>query len=197
VTSITQILSRPAFGLLQPRSDIGDQERARAVTALLIDAGAATAIGALNSGVVLLALALHIGASNIQIGFLAAIPLLTQVLQAPAVKLVEKVRQRRLISVCALFLARLGLLVYATVPFIPERNVAAATLIFAAFLHYGFNAVAACSWNSWIRDLIPGSTLGRFSSGPWVSAPTVSAAATLKIGGAWCGERWKTSWAAV
>jgi hypothetical protein len=48
-----------------------------------------------------LALALHIGASGVQIGFLAAVPLLTQVLQAPTVKLVERVGKRRLISVLA------------------------------------------------------------------------------------------------
>ena len=78
--------------MLQPQAHISAQECERGIRFLMIDAAAATAIGALNSGVVLLALALHIGASTIAIGYLAAIPLLTQVLQAPMVKLVERVR---------------------------------------------------------------------------------------------------------
>jgi hypothetical protein len=64
--------------MLQPQPAISAQECARGTRFLMIDAAAATAIGALNSGVVLLALALHIGASTVEIGLLAAIPLLTR-----------------------------------------------------------------------------------------------------------------------
>jgi MFS family permease len=165
--------------MLQPQTRITDEECARGVRWLLVDAAAATAIGALNSGVVLLALALHIGASTIEIGFLAAIPLLTQVLQAPTVKLVEQWRRRKLIAVATVFTARLALPVYAAVPFIPDPRVAAGVLIAAAFLHYGLNAMCACSWNSWIRDLIPSSTLGQFFSRRGVYGMVVSAVATV------------------
>jgi hypothetical protein len=123
--------------MLQPQPTISAQECARGIRFLMIDAAAATAIGALNSGVVLLALALHIGASTVEIGLLAAIPLLTQVLQAPTVKLVERWRRRKLISVMGVFTARLALPIYAAVPFIPEPRVAAAVLLGAALLHYG------------------------------------------------------------
>ena len=170
-------IALPSF--LAPQAHVTAAERARAVRNLLVDAAAATAVGALNSGVVLLALALHIGASTMQVGLLAAIPLITQVLQAPAVKLVETLRQRRLISVAALVLARLSLPVYALVPFIPERNTAVVVLLAAALVHYGFNAVAACSWNSWIKDLVPAETLGRFASRRGLVGTAVSAAATL------------------
>ncbi|WP_205479210.1 MFS transporter [Sphingomonas arenae] len=169
----------PAPRLLAPRSHISSADRAGAVRNLLIDAAAATAIGALNSGVVLLALALHIGASTMQVGLLAAIPLITQVLQAPAVKLVEALRRRRLISVAALVIARLALPVYAVVPFIADRTVAVSVLLGAALVHYGFNAVSACSWNSWIKDLIPTEGLGRFTSRRTLVGTAVSAVATL------------------
>jgi MFS family permease len=165
--------------MLQPQPTISAQECARGIRFLMIDAAAATAIGALNSGVVLLALALHIGASTVEIGLLAAIPLLTQVLQAPTVKLVERWRRRKLISVAGVFTARLALPIYAAVPFIPEPRVAAAVLLGAAFLHYGLNAASACSWNSWIRDLIPPDRLGHFSSRRGVYGTIVSAAATV------------------
>jgi cyanate permease len=111
--------------MLAPQSSVTEGELRRGLRYLLIDASFATAIGALNSGVVLLALALHIGASNVEIGLLAAIPLFTQVLQAPAVTLVERLRARRRISVVCVFFARLALPVYAAVPFIGDQRTAA------------------------------------------------------------------------
>lgn len=166
-------------GFLAPQTVVTAEQRVRAVTNLLVDAAAGTAIGAINSGVVLLALALHIGASTVEVGLLASIPLITQVLQAPAVKLVERVRRRRLISVTSLFLARLALPLYASVPFILDRDLATGVLLAAALLHYGLNAVAACSWNSWIRDLIPADVLGRFTARRTLVGTAVSAGATI------------------
>lgn len=165
--------------VLAPQKVVTPQELDAGIRYLVADAAAATAIGALNSGVVLLALALHIGANNFQIGMLAAIPLLTQILQAPTVKLVERLRRRKRISVTAVFVARLALPIYAIVPFLPDRHVAAIVLIAAALLHYGMNAVAACSWNSWIRDLIPANRLGNFTASRSVYGMTVSTVATL------------------
>jgi MFS family permease len=165
--------------MLAPKADITPADRARGLRNLLIDAAAATAIGALNSGVVLLALALHIGASNIEIGIIAAIPLLTQMLQAPTVTLVERLRTRKRIAVIAVFTARLALPVYAMVPFIPNPRIAALVLIAAALLHYGLNAVTACSWNSWIRDLVPAEQLGKFFGRRLVYGTGVSTLATI------------------
>ncbi|WP_375420970.1 MFS transporter [uncultured Sphingomonas sp.] len=168
--------SRTAFGSDQA---ISPEERDRGLRFLLVDAAFATAIGALNSGVVLLALALHIGASNVQIGLLAAIPLLTQTLQAPAVSLVERVRRRRLISLACVFGARLSLPVYAAVPLIADPDLAVAVLVAAAIVHYGLNAVGACSWNSWMRDLLPEDQLGAFFARRNLYGTAVGAAATL------------------
>jgi MFS family permease len=165
--------------MLAPQDVVTPAERERAARNLMIDAAAATAIGALNSGVVLLALALHIGATTVEIGLLAAIPLLTQVLQAPTVKLVERVRRRRLISVSGVFIARLALPLYASVPFIPDRSAATGLLLAAALLHYGLNAVSACSWNSWMRDLLPHERLGQFFSRRGLYGTGVSAVATI------------------
>lgn len=170
--------------MFAPQPHITDDQRERGVRWLIIDAAAATAIGALNSGVVLLALALHIDASTIEIGFLAAIPLLTQVLQAPTVKLVERWRRRKLISVSGVFIARLALPIYALVPFIPDPRVATLILLVAALIHYGFNAISACSWNSWIRDLIPADQLGSFTSRRGLWGTIVSAASTVAAAGA-------------
>lgn len=173
--------------MLAPQTAVSEIELRRGLRYLLIDASFATAIGALNSGVVLLALALHIGASNLEIGLLAAIPLFTQILQAPAVTLVERLRERRRISVTCVFLARLALPAYAAIPFVSDARLAAWLLILAALFHYGLNAVGACSWNSWMRDLVPSDRLGRFFSRRTMYGTAVSALAT--VGGAFALER--------
>ncbi len=55
----------------------------------------------------LAAFALALGANNLQIGILAAVPFMMQVLQIPTIWLVEKLRRRKAISVPAWFAAQL------------------------------------------------------------------------------------------
>lgn len=159
-----------------------EHEVRKGVRHLLWDAAFATAVGALNSGVVLVAYALHFGASNKVIGFIAAIPLLTQLLQAPAVVLVERLRRRRLIAVACLFLARLVLPLMAALSLISDPRLALALLIVAETVHCAFNAVAACSWNSWIRDLVPEDRLGRFFARRTIWATAVGLAGSILAG---------------
>ncbi len=147
---------------LGPKAVVTDEDRERGLHHLMLDAGFATVVGTLNSGVVLVAYAMHLGAPNTIIGFLAAVPFLTQLLQAPAVGLVEKWRTRRLISVGSLFLGRLALPLMAVLGFVPDTRIAIALLVLCEIVHCGFNAVGACSWNSWMRDLVPSERLGRF-----------------------------------
>lgn len=167
---------------LGPQMAISERELSAGIGNLVWDAAFATVVGALNSGVVLVAFALHLDANNAQIGILAAIPLLTQLLQAPAVVLVERVRARKLVSVVSLFTGRLALPVYAAIPFIDDRGTALNLLILAALVHYGFNAVAACSWNSWVRDLIPDARLGQFFARRSVYATAASTIGAVVAG---------------
>ncbi len=168
--------------MLAPQAVISDAELTRGIRDLLWDAAFATVVGALASGVVLITFALHLGASNAEIGVLAAIPLLTQMLQVPAVWLVEHWQARRRISVLALFTARLALPIYALVPYIGDRDTAVAVLTAAALLHYGMNAVGGCSWNSWIRDLIPPRRLGEFFGRRGAYATAASAGGVIVAG---------------
>jgi MFS family permease len=148
--------------VLGPKSYISEAELSRGLHWLMADAAFATAVGALNGGVMLVVFALWLGASNTVIGLLAALPYLTQLLQAPAVSLVERLCARRQITVVSLFVARLALLVMAFLPFVPDRKLALTLLVAAETLHCALNAVAACSWNSWIHDLVPEHHLGVF-----------------------------------
>jgi MFS family permease len=147
---------------LAPKSRITEAELARGLHWLMADAAFSTAVAALNSGVVLVVFALWLGASNTVIGLLAAIPYWTQLLQAPAVGLVERLRARRLITVISLFVARLALLLMAFLPFVADRELALTLLVAAEAFHCSLNAVGSCAWNSWICDLVPERQLGVF-----------------------------------
>lgn len=147
---------------LGPKATVTERDLKCGLRWLMADAAFATAVGALNSGVVLVAYALWLGAPNTVIGLLAALPFWTQFLQAPAVSLVERLRARRLISVVALFIARLALPLMALLPVIPDKHLALALLVAGETVHCSLNAVGACSWNSWIRDLVPEQRLGVF-----------------------------------
>ena len=116
----------------------------------------------LTTGAFMVALALQFGASNVVIGLLAAIPMLTQILQIPAVYLVEKIRIRRAITVYFAFAARSMLLFIALIPFFFPGDWRIKALIAALFLKGAFGAVSQCSWSSWMRDLIPKERRGSF-----------------------------------
>jgi MFS family permease len=136
-------------------------ELRHALRLILWDSLASEAMGTLTSGVFLAGLAVALDASNFMIGVLAAIPFFVQLLQFPAVLLVERVRRRRPISVLASATGRLFLISVAAAPFLPT---AAAIFVVAAALviHQSFGAVSGCAWNSWMRDLVPESRYGRF-----------------------------------
>lgn len=148
---------------------------------LMWDAAFATFVGVFASGVVLVAFALHKGASNVVVGVLAATPFLTQLLQAPAVRLIERLGRRRRIATLSLLGGRLMLLAFLAAVFLPNA-LALPLILAAAVAHFGLNAVAACAWNSWIRDLIPRNALGAF-----FARRSLYAGAVAAIGGVGAG----------
>jgi len=86
------------------------------------DGIASQAMGVCTGGVFLVALAVELGASNLVVGFLAAIPPLLQLIQLPAIFLIEKVQNRRAIAVTSAFISRLPwLLVALSAFFLPPQ----------------------------------------------------------------------------
>jgi MFS family permease len=118
-------------------------------------------VGTLTTGVILVGYALELGANNAVVGLLAAVPLLFQLVQLPAIFLVEKIRRRRVIAVASLVLARLLLVPMALLPLFPTGP-ALASLVVLLAINAALHAVAACSWNSWVRDLVPPRLMGRY-----------------------------------
>ena len=155
---------------------------------LLYDALASEAMSTLATGVFLTGYAVALGASNLAIGVLAAVPAAVQFLQFPAVVLVERLRRRRAISVWAAGIGRCFLLAAATAPlFGPAAGVI--VLMMSIAIWQASAAVAGCAWNSWMRDLVPEDSYGRFF-GRRAAANTALAMALALL----CGvliDRWR------
>src|SRR6185437_2967521 len=107
---------------LTPDTTVTPTELARGQRALVQDAAWASLTGALYGGVILVGFALALGASPFVIGLLAAIPLISQAAQLPAIALVERVRQRRRIVVVAVTTARALILSLAIIPYLDVRD---------------------------------------------------------------------------
>jgi MFS family permease len=160
-----------------PRADASE----RALRLVLYDGLASEAMGTLTTGVFLAGFAVQLGASNAAIGVLAAVPFAVQLLQLPAVVLVERLRTRRTICTWAAGIGRCFLLLAAAAPLLaPSTGIVALIVLLAA--HQGLGAIGGCAWNSWMRDLVPASAYGRFF-GRRTAATTALATALAFLGG--------------
>ena len=145
---------------LAPQSVVSDAERERGLRLLVTEAAFSGGTAALTTGVILTAFALHLGASNFMVGVLASAPFLAQLLQLPAIMLVERWRRRKMIAVVSSLMGRAMLAIMAALAFFTG---AVPLLLFLAaqIILCGLGAVGACAWNAWMRDLAPEERLGR------------------------------------
>ena len=150
--------------LFEQSDQLSDDQIQSALKYVIKDGVASQAMGILTGGVFLMAFAIKLGASNLTIGLLAAIGPLSQLIQLPAIFMVEKIRNRRLITLVAATLSRLCWLIIAVAPFLFGLKAGIAILLLLLVAVSAFGAIGSCSWNSWMRDLIPESTMGVFFS---------------------------------
>jgi MFS family permease len=150
--------------MMEPKEAISEDELANGLSYIIRDGLATQAMVTLTSGIFLVAFGLQLGASNTVIGLLAAIPPLAELIQMPAITVVEKVRNRRLVCVGASVAARIFWVVIALIPFLLGPAAAIPVLILSLALYGSISAISHCSWNSWMRDLVPENILGSFFS---------------------------------
>ncbi|MCE5337127.1 MAG: MFS transporter [Methanomicrobiaceae archaeon] len=150
--------------VFETKENLTDEEISHGLKLVIRDGLATQAMVTLTGGIFLVAFALQLGASNTVIGLIAAIPPLAELLQMPAIYLVDRVQNRRLVVVAASLAARLFWIPIILIPFFlsPEQGII--VLITSIVLYSAFSAVSHCGWNSWMRDLIPQDRLGAFFS---------------------------------
>ena len=146
--------------LLAPQAHVTEEECTRGLRLLVREAAFSGGAAALTTGVILTAFALHLGASNIMIGVLASIPFLAQLLQLPAIVLVERLRRRKLIAVLTSVAGRLMLGVMAATAFFTGM-IPLTIFLVAQLVLCGLGAIGSCAWNAWLRDLAPENRLGQ------------------------------------
>jgi MFS family permease len=151
---------------LAPKPTISDQDLSRGLRWLALEGGFSMGFFSITTSGFLAAFALALGANNLQIGILAALPFAMQVVQIPSIWLVERIRRRKLIGVSSWFTAQLLWIPMALIPFfmdVPSKGAISLLLILMTFRGI-FSAVCNTAWNGWIRDLIPQTILGQFFS---------------------------------
>ena len=150
--------------IFEAKESLTEEEVTHGLKLVIRDGLATQAMVTLTGGIFLVAFALQLGASNTVIGLLAAIPPLAELLQMPAIYVINRVRRRRLVVVAASLAARLCWIPIILIPFFlsPEQGIIA--LIASIALYASFSAFSHCGWNSWMRDLIPQDRLGAFFS---------------------------------
>ncbi len=131
---------------------------------ILKDSLAGEAMVNMSGGAFITAMALHLGASNFQIGLLASLPILTNIFQLLSIWLVQRYNNRRAVAVIGSFLGRAPMLLAGFLPFIFSTAVGLKLLLAILFVHYFFGSIAGASWNAWVKDLIPEKGLGSFFS---------------------------------
>ena len=149
---------------LTPQVDLSDEEVDRGLKLVVRDGIASEMMTVLTGGAFLVSLALLMGASNFQIGLIAALPTLGNLFQLLAIWLVHRFANRRAITVTSLTFSRLPLLLIASLPFLFPAEMGIYLLIGFLFVHHFFGAIAGTSWSSWMKDLVPESILGEYFS---------------------------------
>ncbi len=153
---------------------------------------AAGADGFVSAGF-LSAFALLIGASNLHIGILTAIPFVSQALQIVAVVVIERVRMRKAVVIVSYLIAYSSWVPAALIPFVldvPHAGAVTMLLVFVAIRGFATSFVVT-GWNSWLRDIVPIGSTGDFF-GRRLKRATIAAIIT-GLGAAVFVDWWKSS----
>lgn len=155
--------------------------------ALILDGILSQVMGSLVGGAFLIGFALALGANNFQIGLLAALPPLGQLMQIPAVFLIRKVGKRKPVVLGFTVVARLVWLAVAAIPLVLIEAGSFSAVAVLVLLSSGLGTVGGIAWVSWMRDLIPQEIMGRFFSRRMVFTNSVALAASVAAG--WLVDR--------
>jgi MFS family permease len=146
---------------LSPQKSLTQQQVQRGLRMVIWDGLMAEVMTSLTGGAFLIAMALLLGATNLQIGILSAIPLFTNLAQLFSVWLVKRYNNRRAVAVYCAYLARIPLLLIGLGILLLDLG-SVNLLLFFLFFHYLFGSIAGPSWNSWMKDMVPERMLGNY-----------------------------------
>jgi MFS family permease len=147
----------------RPQKILTEAEVKKGLKYVIGDGLATETMTVFTAGPFMVAMALLLGATNLEIGILAAMPTFTNVFQLLSIWLVRRFNNRRVITVVCSILARLPLIIIGAIFFV-AGTMSMTPVIFFLFFLYFFGSVAGPSWNAWMKDLIPENKLGAYFS---------------------------------
>ena len=165
-----------------PELQLTEDNRKIGLKYLYYDGMSAHAMTLLVTGAFLPGMALALGANNFVIGILASLGPVSQMLQIPAILLVEKVALRKLLTVFFAGFSRVMLLAVAAIPFLGHGSLSVAFFLIFMLIFFGTGSIAGCAWNSWVKDVIPEETRGRYLAGRMSAATAIGAVLTVFAG---------------
>lgn len=108
------------FRIFRPKPTLTDDEVAHGLRMMTFEGVASMAMFSVTTSGILAGFALALGANNLQIGFLASLPFITQLIQIPSILLVERLRLRKAISLATWIPAQLVWIPIALIPVLIE-----------------------------------------------------------------------------
>lgn len=152
--------------LFTPRPTLSDGEIRNGLRWMVFEGAASIGFGSITGSGFLAAYALILGANNLQIGFLAALPFIGQPMQIPLIMLVERLKRRKLLAFSSWVVAQIIWVPIALIPVfinIPSASSVSALMLLVA-LRSVLSAMTNLNLQSWTRDLVPQPMRGRFVS---------------------------------
>jgi MFS family permease len=152
--------------IFQPKPTLTEEEIKSGLRWMTLEGTATMGFFNITGSGILVAFALALGANNMHIGIMAAIPFVMQIVQIPAVWLVEKIRMRKLIVILSWFPSQLFWFPIAFIPFfLPVPGEAAIIMLLTLMALRGIlSAITSAAYGGWQRDLVPQNILGRYYS---------------------------------
>ena len=148
---------------LQPKTELAEPDIQKGLRMVIWDGLTAEVMTSFTEGAFLIAMALLLGANNVQIGLIASLPMFTNIFQLLSIWLVRKYNNRRAVAVYCAFLARIPLIIIGCIVLWLSGGTVNMLILFL-FFYYFFGSIAGPSWNSWMKDLIPEKMLGNYFS---------------------------------
>lgn len=148
---------------IHTQKTLSEQDVTKGMNVMMIDGLASETMTTLTTGTFLVAVALLSGASNFQIGLLAALPTGTNILQLVSIWLCRQIKNRRLICVVLSILARMPLVALGAIVIL-SNQISFPLIVGFLFIYYAMGSIAGPVWNAWIKDLVPEKALGYFFS---------------------------------
>jgi MFS family permease len=165
-----------------PTPTLEDAARRRGLRAYQADGVCSQVRDALLSGPLLVGYALLLGASNTQVGLLAALGPATQVLQLPTVALIERWRRRKVICWWAALVGRTAGLGILVLPWAVPSGARVPALFGLLLVMAAFGTVSGAAWNPWMRDFLPEKGRNRVVARRMAIATAIGAPLALGAG---------------